>query len=455
MLLHDLRLALLSFKRNPMLTALMGLALAVGIGASLITMTIYHSRSGHPIWWKEGVLRAVTLDMRSSDPNQVSNPRHPEYPPFQLTYRDAKALYASDIPVRQVRMFMTWRLIEPPSAGVKPFGERMRVTTADFFAMFDAPFLYGGGWTRAADEAPEAVVVIGRKLNHKLFGGANSVGKSIRLNGRDYRVVGVLDAWAPQPRYYDLGAGGIEIPEEIYLPFGWTEPLELLSNGSMICMSAQDNLDSYQNVLNSQCVWLQYWVELASSAQSQRYQQFVDNYVTDQKRSGRFPRPLNNRIVKVSEWLNMNNVIGDETRLQVALALLFLAVCVLNTLGLMLAKFLGHSAVTGLRRALGASRRDIMRQHVIEVVVLSLVAGVAGIGVALGGLWALRTFLYLPLAIYSDVQDRAQVVQSMGHLDGDMLLLALGVSLITGLLAALYPAWRIGRMPPAAFLKAQ
>src|SRR5690348_18059258 len=41
----------------------------------------------------------------------------------------------------------------------------------------DVPFLYGSGWTRSADEGPDPVVVLGRHLSDKLFGGANSVGK--------------------------------------------------------------------------------------------------------------------------------------------------------------------------------------------------------------------------------------------------------------------------------------
>ena len=106
-------------------------------------------------------------------------------------------------------------------------------------------------------------------------------------------------------------------------------------------------------------MWLQYWAELPTLEHRERYQRFVDNYVTDQKRYGRFPRPLNNRIVDVDEWLRMWDVVGDETRIQVAVALMFLLVCILNTFGLMLAKFLKAAPISGLRRALGASRMDV------------------------------------------------------------------------------------------------
>jgi putative ABC transport system permease protein len=194
-------------------------------------------------------------------------------------------------------------------------------------------------------------------------------------------------------------------------------------------------------------------VELPDSAHLARFQQFVDNYVTDQKRNGRFQRPLNNRIVDVNGWLAMNDVIGDESRAQVALALMFLAVCVLNTLGLMLAKFLGAAPVTGLRRALGASRRDIIRQHLTEVIVVALTGGVVGAGLAWIGLRAIRVLTYVPDP--NGNPDRLAMSQALVHMDMKMLLLAAAVALVTGIAAGAYPAWRIGRMAPAVFLKTQ
>ena len=97
MFIHDLRLALQSLRRNPVLSALMVGAIAVGIAASMIAITLYHARTGHPIPWKSDKLFAVTLDNRDDEPPQ-SYDRHPEYPPFQVTYRDAHVLYGSKSP---------------------------------------------------------------------------------------------------------------------------------------------------------------------------------------------------------------------------------------------------------------------------------------------------------------------------------------------------------------------
>jgi len=210
---------------------------------------------------------------------------------------------------------------------------------------------------------------------------------------------------------------------------------------------------SFDDLTSTDCVMLQYWVEIPSAAQLQRFRQFVDNYTNDQKQHGRFPRPTNNRIVDVPTWLEMHDVIGDDSRLEVILALAFLVVCILNTLGLMLAKFLGAASITGLRRALGASRKQIIQQHLVEVVVVGMIGGVAGLVLAWTGLWAIRVMTYIPGP--DDSPDKRALAQSLSHMDYRMIVLAIGISLLTGVLAGLYPAWRIGKAAPASFLKAQ
>lgn len=237
------------------------------------------------------------------------------------------------------------------------------------------------------------------------------------------------------------------------MPFGWTTALQLPNAGIISCVTPDAKIGGFKDTLTQDCVWIEYWVEMPKAAQRQRFQSFVDNYVRDQKQYGRFPRPLNNRIVNVSTWLAMNDVIGAENRLQLGLAGLFLAVCILNTLGLMLAKFLSAAPVTGLRRALGASRRDIVRQHLTEVVVVGIVGGVCGTLLSWLGLTAIRVLTYRPA--FDDNPAHLALAQSLSHMDVTMLLAAGLVSVVAGILAGMYPAWRIGRLAPARFLKAQ
>ena len=78
-----------------------------------MTLTMYRAMSGNPIWWKNDVLYAVTMDFW--DPQQPNWDKKPELPPEQLTYRDAMAVYRSDIPKHKVIMPTRTRDSRPPT----------------------------------------------------------------------------------------------------------------------------------------------------------------------------------------------------------------------------------------------------------------------------------------------------------------------------------------------------
>ena len=105
---------------------------------------------------------------------------------------------------------------------------------------------------------------------------------------------------------------------------------------------------------------------------------------SSRSRRGRYQRPLNNRLTKPDQWLVDNDVVSNDDRVLVGLAFAFLAVCLLNTVGLLLAKFLNNAPITGVRRALGASRKQVFMQHLVEVGVISSIGAL--LGLALGAL---------------------------------------------------------------------
>src|SRR6187431_1132185 len=190
------QLGLRSLRRNPMLTALMVVTLAVGVAASMATFTVLYTMSGDPIPHKSDRLFVPRLD---------NSPLHGyaegDEPSDQMTYKDATNLLASGQGVRRTAVYGIGAGIESGRPDLPPFLVEGVSPTRDFFAMFEVPFLYGAPWAVADENAARDVVVISRELSEKLFGAkTNPVGKSVRFDDTEWRIVGVADTWKPMPR---------------------------------------------------------------------------------------------------------------------------------------------------------------------------------------------------------------------------------------------------------------
>ena len=434
---YYLKLGWLSIRRNPLLSALMVAAIAVGIGASMTIITVNYVMSGNPIPQKSDQLYYVQLD--SWDP--IDHDNEGFEPPDQMTYLDAMALMKAGKAYRQIASNRSSLVLEPQGEGERPFSVTSRNTWADFFPMFDLPFLHGSGWDDSADNNLDKVVVLSKEINERVFGGENSVGRSLRLNGMDFQVVGVVDKYLPVPRFYDVTTGAFDEPAEVYIPFNIGVEYEFSRNGNTSCWKAPDG-DGFEAFLNSECVWIQFWAELRNDEEKQGYMAFLNAYTQQQKEMGRFPRPLNNRLSNVMEWMEIEEVVEDDAQVMLGLSLLFLVVCLLNTIGLLLAKFLGKSGDISLRRALGASRGSLFVQHMIESGMIGLAGGVLGIGLTWLGLRGIKMLF-------------GEFVENLVGLDWVMILTAIGLAIVSALLAGLYPTWRACRIAPASQLKIQ
>lgn len=430
---YYLQLGLHSLKRNPVLTALMVIGIGLGIAASMTTLTVLHLMGSDPIPWKSDKLHYVQLD--NWDVNQ------PYYddgrPPDQVTYRDAVALMEAGKADKQSAMYKLAMPVQPENPEIKPFRALGRVAYTDFFGMFEPPFRFGSPWGASEDASHARVIVLGKEINEKLFGGQDSVGKSVRLDGNDYRVVGVLGDWNLRFRYYDVTNGAFADPDEFFIPFTTAIDLKQRASGNNSCFSPSgDGWDAY---LDSDCVWIQMWVQLDSAHGLEEYKSFLDNYVNEQKKLGRFQRPLNNRLLDVNGWMKDQEVVSRDMEVQTGLAFAFLIVCLVNTVGLLLAKFTRKAGEIGLRRALGASRRQVFGQYMIESGVVGLSGGLLGLALTGLGLIAVR-------ALYAEYQ-------TVAHLDWAMTFLTIALAIVAALLAGIYPTWRACRVQPAAQLK--
>jgi putative ABC transport system permease protein len=302
--------------------------------------------------------------------------------------------------------------------------------------MFGAPFAAGHGWTAQDDEQRAQVVVLNSGLASKLFGKSDPVGQTVRLQNIDFRVIGVLDDWHPAPLFYGglSGDWAFKSGDEFFLPLTTAMQYKLPITGGEACWGKGGRT-------GDACTWLQFWVELGTPQKIADYQRFLNHYWHLQKAHGRFQKNIPPRLYSLMQRLQKLHVVPSQVQLQLWLALGFLGVCLFNTIGLMLAKFLRRSGEVSLRRAMGARRRDIFVQLGTEAALLGLAGGLLGLLLTWFGLWLVR--------------QRPDAYARLAHLDLSMVLGTFVLAVLASVLAGLLPAWRTCHIAPAVQLKVQ
>jgi putative ABC transport system permease protein len=434
---YYVELAVRSLRRNPVLTGLMVLAIAVGIGTSMTTLTVMHLLSGDPLPGRSDHLYYAQVTPYP----QAATPTHPNE---VMDYRSAMDLWKAKRADQQALLVGSTIKVHVPTSTSPPLLLSMLSTHTDFFTMFAAPFEYGSAWTEDDDEKHARVTVISSDLNQKLFHGENSVGRIIRLRDSDVRIVGVLKPWRPSPLFYDVYGGRMAHgdtadfygkAEDVMTPF--QSGLEI-NDGNFSQFTCWQLPPSPGHLQDAPCLWVRLWVQIRDGTQLAAYRRFVADYATQQKAQGRFRHDLT-AVPSLMEWMTTNRVVPGDVRLQVWLAFAFLAICLCNTVGLLLAKFLRRSADFSVRRALGATRGAVVLQCLVETGVIGIAGGLLGWLFTLVGLWLVRQ---QPVP-YAD----------MVRLDAPMFMMTFLLAVTTSLLAGALPAIRAGRVAPALHLK--
>jgi putative ABC transport system permease protein len=179
-------------------------------------------------------------------------------------------------------------------------------------------------------------------------------------------------------------------------------------------------------------------VELDNPAKVVAYHDFLDHYAQQQKALGRF-NYAETRLRDLMGWLDFNHAIPRNVKLQTWLAFAFLGICLFNTVGLLLAKFLRRAGEFGVRRALGASRRAVFAQCLTEAALIGFIGGMGGWLLSLLGL--------------SLVRSQPTPYADLARLDGGMFLVTFVLAVVVSVIAGALPALRASRIPPALQLK--
>jgi putative ABC transport system permease protein len=149
---------------------------------------------------------------------------------------------------------------------------------------------------------------------------------------------------------------------------------------------------------------------------------------------------LNNRLRDLPAWLDDQHVVPSDTKISLMVALGLLVACLVNTAGLLLAKFLRRSGEIGVRRALGAPRLAVYMQFLIEAGMVGLTGGVLGLLLTWVGVRSVSWVLPKEIA-------------SLARVDFVLLALTLVIAVLATMLAGLYPTFRASRVQPALQLK--
>jgi putative ABC transport system permease protein len=427
MLSYNLKLALQSFKRAPSLYFLVLLTLSIGVGLLCANLALVSSMTGDPIPEKSNQLFHVSMNTWPND--------EPQAEPFHiLRYREAIKIAESGIPKNSAVFYASGVYArDAESESLKRFDSSVRATTPGFFALTNAPFAFGNGFAKSSGME----VVIGSVLNQKIFAGANSVGKTLELDGELLTITGVLKPWFLRPLFYHATEGrAFNLTDDIYVPLetgidlGWSIHARSSSTVSYKGVKFTRDRDVF---------YLQAWVELEDRTQQQAFQNYLDNYSQTLKDAGEHPLDINNQLRDVNAWLLEQNIVDQKVLAFTLASVLFLCVCVFNASSLLLSRFHSAKFEVGLRRAIGASNKNILNQGITESVLLGGVAGIVSL---------LLSWLFLKLSV-TFLPD----LENIAVLDPKLLLLGMILALVTSVSSALYPLYRANRYTISAELK--
>ena len=389
--MQDLRLALRALVRRPGFSAIAVLTLALGIGANAAVFTVTHA-----------VLLAP-LPYHDPDEIVILNERTPQVPTMSVTrynYDDWRA---------RAQSFSGIAAFRPTNMTVTGAGEPERVPvkmiTATLLPLLGVSPQHGRNFTDAEDRrGAAAVAILSAAFAQRRFTGQEPVGATLQLDNRPYTVVGVLpprfELFAPADIYVPFGPWAATLPEDR----GWHPgifPLARLKR-SVTLDAAQTEMDGISQQLEA---------EFPESNKAVR------------------------AIVTRAQDQLVQSVRPALLMLTGAVALVLLIACA-NVANLLLARAVDRQKEIAVRIALGASRWRIVRQLLIESLVLAFVGGVAGLLVAS---WAVGLLSTATVTGLPRVQDIA--------LDRPVVLFALGVSVLTGLVFGIVPALQAARQP--------
>jgi putative ABC transport system permease protein len=399
----DILYALRTLRKNPAFTATALAALAIGIGANSAIFSVVNAVLLRPLSYP-GADRIVLF--------LLTSPTGPSYGGSAAKFNVWR---------RQTKVFQDVSAYEYSGAQLNLTGgaypeqiHGIRVS-AEYFRLFGAPVVQGRRFTAGEDRPGGGhVVILNYGLWQRRFGGdPRTIGKTISLGGAPYAVVGIL------------GPGfntELDSPPDIWLPF-------------QIDPNSNDHAQYFNVVARLK-------PGVSPGMANAQLQLAADEF------RGKFPNimgPRDSFGVQPFQEAIVSDVRPSLLVLAGAVSFVLLIACA-NVANLLLVRATGRRREMAIRAAIGAARGRIIRQLLIESVVLSTAGGALGLVLGLIGVRAL-------LAVNPGDIPRIGLHGSAIALDWQLLVFTVFVSLLTGILFGLVPALDVSRTDVTAALK--
>lgn len=399
MLWEAVKLALQAIRRNAMRSFLTVLGIVIGVGAVIAMVTIGNGTTEKV----RAELAKLGSNLLFMNPGQFG-PGRSSSTAKSFNVRDVEAIRAQLAGVKAVAP------LAQQSATIV-FGAENRVsrvigTTNDYFVTQDWPLSAGRQFLEGEIRAGSSACIVGETVRQKLFGSTSPLGEMLRVKQVACEVIGVLSAKGQS-------TFGSDQDDIVIVPLrAFQRRIAGNSDISSINISAQNGADTAR-----------------VQADLERLMRERRNIVTGKEDdfSVRDTRQLAQTMTGTTEIM---------TQLLGAVASVSLLVGGIGIMNIMLANVLERTKEIGVRRAIGARRRDIRLQFLIEAITISALGGLLGIGLG---------FAIAQLVVYFAGWSTIITPWSV--------TLAFGVSTAVGILFGSYPAVQASRLSPIEALR--
>ncbi|MDN5924293.1 MAG: ABC transporter permease, partial [Xanthomonadales bacterium] len=320
--------------------------MAIGIASFMITLVIFLAFRGEALPGVSSHLYVATMDSR-----EVSTSNSEPYVAANSLMRlmDAKALVSKQGTLPTVAVAKTLTQVSTPSRKSSDFVHGM-LAYGQVAKALGVVITSGRSWTVQEQQAHAPVALISSQLAEKLFATVNVLGKSIKLNGQSFRIIGITKKWKPRFQFIRIhGLTGKSM--QVFLPVGAALDAGLGPITSGACGGGAKVTTGSVNV--KKCRWLEVWSALHNSTERASYQRYLANYAKQQQAVGRFVHPAQAKLYSARHWIDLQQVIPPSISLNLAISTSFLLLCLFNAICLLTTRFMRSRIDTVVRRALG------------------------------------------------------------------------------------------------------